>query len=145
MFVMCGQLCPICKSYLAEIEQRREAMAALGVCVAAVSADSQAQTRLTAEASKVQFALLYGMDEATMRRLGAGDRPSFPRAGAVRRQSPRRSASGRHRQRAVPAPRSRPQSLSDPGNREMSRLQGIRACVFDAYGTIFDFASAAAR
>ena len=27
----------------------------------------------------------------------------------------------------------------------MSRLQGIRACVFDAYGTIFDFASAAAR
>lgn len=27
----------------------------------------------------------------------------------------------------------------------MSRLTGIRACVFDAYGTIFDFASAAAR
>ena len=25
------------------------------------------------------------------------------------------------------------------------RLQGIRACVFDAYGTLFDFASAAAR
>jgi 2-haloacid dehalogenase len=27
----------------------------------------------------------------------------------------------------------------------MNRLSGIRACVFDAYGTIFDFASAAAR
>ena len=27
----------------------------------------------------------------------------------------------------------------------MSALQGIRACVFDAYGTIFDFASAAER
>jgi 2-haloacid dehalogenase len=27
----------------------------------------------------------------------------------------------------------------------MSQLQGIRACVFDAYGTIFDFAPAAAR
>lgn len=27
----------------------------------------------------------------------------------------------------------------------MNQLQGIRACVFDAYGTIFDFASAAAR
>lgn len=27
----------------------------------------------------------------------------------------------------------------------MSRLAGIRACVFDAYGTLFDFASAAAR
>ncbi len=27
----------------------------------------------------------------------------------------------------------------------MIRLTGIRACVFDAYGTVFDFASAAAR
>ncbi len=27
----------------------------------------------------------------------------------------------------------------------MSRLTGVRACVFDAYGTVFDFASAAAR
>ena len=27
----------------------------------------------------------------------------------------------------------------------MTTLQGIRACVFDAYGTLFDFASAAAR
>lgn len=27
----------------------------------------------------------------------------------------------------------------------MSRLTGIRACVFDAYGTVFDFASAAAN
>lgn len=27
----------------------------------------------------------------------------------------------------------------------MSRITGVRACVFDAYGTIFDFASAAAR
>ncbi len=27
----------------------------------------------------------------------------------------------------------------------MSQITGIRACVFDAYGTIFDFASAAAR
>ena len=27
----------------------------------------------------------------------------------------------------------------------MVKLSGIRACVFDAYGTIFDFASAAAR
>jgi 2-haloacid dehalogenase len=27
----------------------------------------------------------------------------------------------------------------------MKRLDGIKACVFDAYGTLFDFASAAAR
>ena len=26
-----------------------------------------------------------------------------------------------------------------------TRLEGVRACVFDAYGTLFDFASAAAR
>src|SRR3974390_311081 len=30
-------------------------------------------------------------------------------------------------------------------NPPVRRLEGIRACVFDAYGTIFDFASAAAR
>ena len=40
LFVIRGQHCPICKSYLSEIEQRREALAALGVSVAAVSADS---------------------------------------------------------------------------------------------------------
>jgi len=26
----------------------------------------------------------------------------------------------------------------------MNRLEGVRACVFDAYGTLFDFSSAAA-
>ena len=31
--------------------------------------------------------------------------------------------------------------MSAPGH----RLEGVRACVFDAYGTLFDFASAAAR
>ncbi len=30
-------------------------------------------------------------------------------------------------------------------NPPIRRLEGIRACVFDAYGTLFDFASAAAR
>lgn len=70
LFVIRGQHCPICKSYLSEIEQRREPMAALGVSVAAVSADSEVQTRITAEAAKVNFPLLYGMDEAKMHRLG---------------------------------------------------------------------------
>jgi peroxiredoxin len=70
LFVIRGQHCPICKSYLSEIEQRREAMASLGVSVAAVSADSEAQTRITADAAKVNFPLLYGMDEATMHQLG---------------------------------------------------------------------------
>ncbi|HME85189.1 MAG TPA: haloacid dehalogenase type II [Roseiarcus sp.] len=30
-------------------------------------------------------------------------------------------------------------------DRQLRRLEGVRACVFDAYGTLFDFASAAAR
>jgi 2-haloacid dehalogenase len=30
-------------------------------------------------------------------------------------------------------------------NADLKRLDGIKACVFDAYGTLFDFASAAAR
>ncbi len=70
LFVIRGQHCPICKTYLGEIEKRRAAFAELGVSVAAVSADSEAQTRLTAEAAKPGFPLLYGMDEATMRALG---------------------------------------------------------------------------
>lgn len=70
LFVIRGQHCPICKSYLAEIEQRRGALAALGVSVAAVSADTETQSRVTAEAAKPGFPILYGMDEATMRRLG---------------------------------------------------------------------------
>ena len=70
LFVFRGQHCPICKSYLGEIEQRRAALVQLGVSVAAVSADSEGQSRLTAEAAKFSFPLLYGMDEATMQRLG---------------------------------------------------------------------------
>lgn len=70
LFVIRGQHCPICKSYLGEIEQRREALAELGVSVAAVSADSEAQTRITAEAANPNFPLLYGLDEATMMQLG---------------------------------------------------------------------------
>lgn len=47
-----------------------EALAAIGVLVVAVSTDSEAQTRSTAEAAKVMFPLLCGMDEAIMNQLG---------------------------------------------------------------------------
>ncbi len=70
LFVIRGQHCPICKAYLGEIEQRRDALAQLGVSVAAVSADSEAQSRLTAGAAKFNFPLLYGLDDAMMQRLG---------------------------------------------------------------------------
>ena len=70
LFVVRGQHCPICKAYLAEIETRRDKFAERGFSVAAVSADSEAQTRLIWEAAKPSFPLLYGLDEATMRKLG---------------------------------------------------------------------------
>ncbi len=70
LFVIRGQHCPICKAYLAEIEARRDAFVDRGVSVAAVSADSEAQTKQIAEAAKPSFPLLYGLDEATMRNLG---------------------------------------------------------------------------
>lgn len=70
LFVIRGQHCPICKNYLGEIENRRAAFDALGVTVAAVSADDEAQTRLMIEATKISFPLLHGLDGATMRALG---------------------------------------------------------------------------
>lgn len=70
LFVIRGQHCPICKAYLEEIEKRRAAFSELGVHVAAVSADSESQTRLTAEATRPGYPLLYGMDEAMMHDLG---------------------------------------------------------------------------
>ncbi len=70
LFVIRGQHCPICKSYLGEIEKRRGAFTELGVFLAAVSADTEAQTRITAEAARPGFPLLYGMDPATMNSLG---------------------------------------------------------------------------
>ena len=36
-------------------------------------------------------------------------------------------------------------SIQTDAEHKANRLQGIRACVFDAYGTLFDFASAATR
>ncbi|HQT61519.1 MAG TPA: redoxin domain-containing protein [Acidiphilium sp.] len=70
LFVIRGQHCPICKTFLGEIEAQRGALAELGVSVAAVSADSEAQTRLTEAAAKPGFPLLYGMDETAMKALG---------------------------------------------------------------------------
>ncbi|HQT79113.1 MAG: thioredoxin peroxidase [Rhodospirillales bacterium 20-64-7] len=70
LFVFRGQHCPICKTYLGKIEAKRDAFEQLGVEVAAISADSEQQTRVTAEASKPAFPLLYGLDILAMQRLG---------------------------------------------------------------------------
>lgn len=70
LFVTRGQHCPLCKVYLAQIEAQRAAFEKLGVSIAAVSADDEAQSRITIEASKPGFPILYGLDVATMKRLG---------------------------------------------------------------------------
>ena len=70
LFVIRGQHCPICKIYLTRLEENRAAFEKLGVSIAAVSADTEAETRLTIEASKPGFPMLYGMDLATMQQLG---------------------------------------------------------------------------
>lgn len=70
LFVIRGQHCPICKRYLTALEAARSEFDELGIEIAAVSADSEAQTRIMAEACTPGFPLLYGMDEAVMQRLG---------------------------------------------------------------------------
>jgi peroxiredoxin len=70
LFVIRGQHCPVCKWYLAEIEKRLSVFSELGLSVAAVSADSLAQSQLMFDAAKPSFPLLYDLDEITMRRLG---------------------------------------------------------------------------
>lgn len=70
LFVIRGQHCPICKRYLTALEAARSEFDSLGVEIAAVSSDSEAQARIMSEACAPGFPLLYGMDEAAMRRLG---------------------------------------------------------------------------
>src|SRR3546814_2374475 len=54
-FVYRGQHCPICKTYLGKIEAQSSAFETLGISVAAVSADSEAQARVTASAVSPTF------------------------------------------------------------------------------------------
>lgn len=70
LFVFRGQHCGVCKSYLRKLQAVLPEFTELGIALAAVSADDEAQTRVTQAASEPSFPLLYGMDRAAMRRLG---------------------------------------------------------------------------
>ena len=70
LFIYRGQHCGACKSYLRKLEGELAAFEALGLRIASLSADSEAQTRLTQAACSVSFPLLYGLDIAAMKRLG---------------------------------------------------------------------------
>ena len=70
LFVYRGSHCPLCKKYLIKLEGHRAEFKSLNVDIAAVSADTEAQTRHMIIATQPGFPMLYGMDVATMRRLG---------------------------------------------------------------------------
>lgn len=70
LIVYRGQHCPICMGYLGKLKLRLEKFDKLGVHVAALSADHEAQARMTLDKVQPNFPLLYGIDDATMRALG---------------------------------------------------------------------------
>ena len=70
LFVCRGQHCLLFKGYLTGLEQRCASFEKLGITIAVVSADCEAQTRVMIAASKPSFAMLYGMDIPTMQCLG---------------------------------------------------------------------------
>jgi len=70
LFVFRGQHCGVCKSYLRKLQDKLGAFEALGIAVAALCADSEAQARVTQAACGPTFPLLYGLDVAAMKRLG---------------------------------------------------------------------------
>ena len=70
LFVFRGSHCPICKKYLISLQAHRGEFERLGIDIAAVSADTEAQTRKMIAATQPYFPMLYEMDVATMRRLG---------------------------------------------------------------------------
>ena len=70
LFVFRGQHCGACKSYLRKLQGSLAEFEALGMQIAALSADSEAQTRITQAACSLTFPLLYGLDMAATKRLG---------------------------------------------------------------------------
>ncbi|WP_417519152.1 peroxiredoxin-like family protein [Minwuia sp.] len=65
-----GKHCPICKRYLSGIPDLKDKLDELGVEVVAMSADSEDQaTEMMAEVG-VDVPVGYGMDKATMQKLG---------------------------------------------------------------------------
>lgn len=65
-----GKHCPLCVKYLNTLEQHREALHALNVDVAAVSADREEQLREFSEKLDVNFPIHYGLTLEQMNTLG---------------------------------------------------------------------------
>jgi len=70
LIVYRGRHCPLCTRYLNELEQYVERLGAIGVDVAAVSADSAAQLESHLPKLEVTFPLFYGLTLEQMQELG---------------------------------------------------------------------------
>jgi len=65
-----GKHCPLCTRYLNEIEKRKDDFQQLGVDIAAVSADSEAQAREHSGDLVVSYPIAYGLIIEQMQQLG---------------------------------------------------------------------------
>jgi peroxiredoxin len=65
-----GKHCPICKTYLAELERTAPEFAKAGVGVIAISSDPEDRARSFTEEIGVSFPIGYGLTVEQMRRLG---------------------------------------------------------------------------
>ena len=70
LIVYRGKHCPMCTRYLNQFEQCIQPLSEIGVGVAVVSADSQAQLTQHLEKLDVSFPLYYGLTVQQMQRLG---------------------------------------------------------------------------
>ena len=65
-----GRHCPMCTSYLNQLEEHKTALGNLGVSVVAVSADTEARLKEHMQEFDVSFPVAYGLTEEQMQTLG---------------------------------------------------------------------------
>ncbi|WP_028863886.1 peroxiredoxin-like family protein [Psychromonas aquimarina] len=65
-----GKHCPLCTRYLNEVEKLKDEFLALGVDIAAVSADSEVQATAHMEKLTVTYPVAYGLSVTQMQQLG---------------------------------------------------------------------------
>lgn len=65
-----GLHCPICKRYLAQLNEMADEFAQLGVDVVAVSGDEEAKAQAMADEKELSLPMGYGLSVSQMRALG---------------------------------------------------------------------------
>ena len=65
-----GVHCPLCTRYLNLLEEKKSALADIGVSVTAVSGDSKAQLTQHMEKLNISYPIAYGLSETQMKALG---------------------------------------------------------------------------